>query len=268
MYAMTQRAFTPEQDQDVADLYSDGMSLRRIAKKYGVGIQAVGRSLERAEVQRRPAGHDWRFSDSEVREIATRYEAGASMAELCSEYGCHVGTLRRALLRAGSKPRRRGAVDREIVASQLDDVMRRWKAGESQNAIAQSLGVSQVRVSRALRAYGHDPKEHSHTRQMRNGRWKGGRVRDSAGYVRALVHRHDPLAPMADNAGYIAEHRLVMARHLGRPLEKGETVHHKNGVRDDNRLENLQLMRAKHGPGQCFACADCGSRNVVTVEID
>lgn len=41
-----------------------------------------------------------------------------------------------------------------------------------------------------------------------------------------------------------------MSKYLGRKIEKGEEIHHRNGIRDDNRLENLELWTKKHPPGQ------------------
>ena len=79
---------------------------------------------------------------------------------------------------------------------------------------------------------------------------KTGRYKTPFGYVSVIIEHDDWCQPMVNGDGRVLEHRLVMARHLGRCLKSHEDVHHRNGVRDDNRIENLELWASKHPPGQ------------------
>lgn len=92
-----------------------------------------------------------------------------------------------------------------------------------------------------------------------NPQWKGGRHTRKDGYVLVRVDGNNLL-----------EHRVVMANHLGRGLKTHEHVHHINGVKDDNRIENLELTTASqhtkehHAPKRdlstwtTVACGNCG----------
>lgn len=77
--------------------------------------------------------------------------------------------------------------------------------------------------------------------------WKGGKTITS-GYVAVRLHPDDyPFSPMAQKSGYVMEHRLVMARHIGRPLMESEIIHHKDGNKQNNAINNLKLtFRGSH----------------------
>lgn len=64
--------------------------------------------------------------------------------------------------------------------------------------------------------------------------WRGGRT-NNHGYIKVKCYNH----PRADQRGYVLEHILVLEQKLGRPLKHNEIGHHLNGVKTDNRPENL-----------------------------
>jgi hypothetical protein len=69
---------------------------------------------------------------------------------------------------------------------------------------------------------------------------------DELGYIHIKVPGHTE----ARKSQWALEHRVVMSGHLGRKLLRHESVHHLNGVRNDNRLENLELWSSWQPPGQ------------------
>jgi hypothetical protein len=73
-----------------------------------------------------------------------------------------------------------------------------------------------------------------------------GKMMYKGGYKYSLMKDH----PNASKNGYVFEHIAIMTNHLGRPLRDKETVHHKNGIKDDNRIENLELWDSSHPFGQ------------------
>lgn len=86
--------------------------------------------------------------------------------------------------------------------------------------------------------------------------------RDSKGYILRWAPEH----PMASRVGYVMDHRLVVSEHLGRMLKPDEVVHHRNGVKDDNRIENLELMqkrqhdRLSKPKAKPITCPHCGGK--------
>lgn len=87
----------------------------------------------------------------------------------------------------------------------------------------------------------------AHYRGKDHWHWNGGRSVTKLGYVEVWVDPSDPFYSMAGKDGYVLEHRLIMARHLGRCLDYSETVHHRNRNKQDNRIANLELLnRSDH----------------------
>ena len=85
--------------------------------------------------------------------------------------------------------------------------------------------------------------------------WKGNRGRNKMGYIGVWVDSGSPYYIMS-HKNRIKEHRLIIANHLKRCLKSWEIVHHINGIKDDNRIENLELLTKKVHRGKVL-CPHC-----------
>lgn len=91
---------------------------------------------------------------------------------------------------------------------------------------------------------------HYRDAHIEKDRQNGTLANRSPNMRREYVFVYIPSHPNSGKTGRVAEHRLVMEQHLGRYLERHENVHHKNGVRSDNRIENLELWSHRQPRGQ------------------
>lgn len=84
-----------------------------------------------------------------------------------------------------------------------------------------------------------------------NHLWRGGTI-----YIKKYKYIKSPNHPSKNSGDYVAEHRLVMEKSLGRYLTKDEEVHHLNSIKDDNRLENLAVVKRNNHRGET-TCPHC-----------
>ncbi len=80
--------------------------------------------------------------------------------------------------------------------------------------------------------------------------WKGGRHFNNRGYILLYLQKDNPFYCMSDRDHYVAEHRLVIAQLLNKPLTSDDFVHHLNGIKTDNRIANLALVTRNNHPSK------------------
>jgi hypothetical protein len=195
--------------------------------------------------------------------IVQRYQDGLNVLEVAKELSVGQGTAYRALKRNNITLRNENM---PITPENIETIRQMFHQGIGIKTIAKELKTSFHTIRRIMQENGIEFK-YGGIGEKSVG-WRGGRNINAQGYIEVWLDPKDPMAVMVKYDNYVLEHRLVMARKLGRPLKEYESVHHINGNRQDNRPENLQLRIGKHGNGQVYCCADCGSRNIVQCAID
>jgi len=182
----------------------------------------------------------------------------ASLDSVGGVLGVHGETVRRWLHRfkLPTKPKGRPGVPLKPETQKLAD--RDWLAEQlatrTQAQVAERLGAQACAVGYwagkpGLATKGEDTREaiteglRKRYPQGRGGKdaanWRGGRRKLKSGYVYVYAPDH----PNATKQGCVMEHRLLVEKHLGRYIESSEVVHHLNGDKTDNHIENLAVLK-------------------------
>jgi hypothetical protein len=184
----------------------------------------------------------------DVQRCIDLYKSGMSMSQAGRIMGHHPGVLRYHLVRSGIPIRTAGECRRLIIPSQKIADM--YISGMSATEVAKELGITYQCVYDRLAEVGVKTRTRQEQIKMMISRgtynlpmgeksklWRGGTTFDSNGYKYINV-----------GGGYIAEHRLIWEKHNG-PLPSRWVIHHLNGIKTDNRIENLSgVPRKEHSP--------------------
>lgn len=140
-----------------------------------------------------------------------------------------------------------GKISKELVADWY------WKKEMSIRQIAERLNVTEGAINYWLRKWGIEIRTLAHPivkRQSalahegpKNSKWNGGQYRTYNGYLYVQDHSH--VTKRRIRKGYIMEHILVWEKHHKKDLPRNLDIHHLNGIKDDNRIENLQAMPSR-----------------------
>lgn len=255
----------------VVAMYMATGQMGATSKACGISVYLMYRILYERGV---PRGHGRRLDIARRKRLTPEQEAqivaahasGALAGDLAKAHCVSDWLIKKTITAAGLRPHRRGGKYKVFTSEDDELLVKLHNEGRSQCSIAAMVGSSQTAVGRRLGALGY--KAHvGKPSGERHANWNGGVARGHGGYLMERVTDDDPMRPMARLSMYVQQHRLVMARSLGRCLGTSETVHHINGVKTDNRIENLQLRQGQHGNGVRHVCRDCGSSNVTTAPI-
>ena len=142
--------------------------------------------------------------DINAEELKILYESGKTILDLSKDFKCSPNTIHRRLLSLGVKTD--------------------WKCDDNSiKKVKFRKNISEIQKNRCNKG------------SEFNQSWKGGITMSSQGYVFEKHRNH----PRSDSHGYVRQHILIWEKTYNRKLPKGYLIHHLNGIKSDNRPENL-----------------------------
>ncbi len=177
------------------------------------------RSLEIGQGFKKVHGNTGKKHSEETKKKISTFRKGKTLVDLFGKKKAKEIRIKMSKIIPWNKDKKHSKEIRRKI-SQSNKGKKSWNEGLTKDTDKSLMSISKKRMGK------------------NNPMWKGGKIITQHGYVLILFPNH----PFSNSGGYILEHRLVMEKHLGRYLKPKEQTHHINGIKDDNRIENLMLF--------------------------
>jgi hypothetical protein len=199
------------------------------------------------------------------------YDSGMSLAEIGKMLGCHGEAVRYRLIRANHPIRSRAEGNALSIKRRnskiIDDITGLYKEGFSMREIGSRFHRDPITIRKyllmndcCLRSHGENQRVNPKRCGSNSPKWKGGIRHTGTGYIQLLRKDH----PHGDQRGYVMEHLLVWEETYRKTLPDGYVIHHLNGIRSDNRPQNLFAMKR----GEHIALAEPYKKRIRALESE
>lgn len=217
---------------EMADHYLAGKTLAQVGERFGCAESSVYRLLKPLGILR-PRNLD----EAKRQKIVSLRQQGKKGREICSEANCSLTAVYHILKREGLSTRK----VRFMTEPDIQKAIELYREGYCLKSVGESLGYSDNAIRNNIAKKGIEIRNRieaqSLWRKAKNPDYVPGRVKNNCGYIEIKAPDH----PRATKKGYVREHILVWEAVHGE-LPKGMIIHHLNGIKDDNRLENLVAL--------------------------
>jgi hypothetical protein len=253
---------TLQKDEMAKSYIDDNVSASRLAKQYNVNHHTILKYLRQKNISIR---HMFKFNAESTKRCVDMYNNGCSSHEISRELHVDKKAILRQLGLAGVAIRH-GLDSRKDIFNKLDkDKLIYYYLSQKKSIlfISKIYKCSFTAVRNSLKHYNIPlrtnmesnkivGKETGYGIRKHRSNHKGGTL-NPAGYK--MIYQ--PSHPRANQGGYVFEHRLVIEKKIGRYLLRSEHIHHINGVHDDNRIINLELLTHSQHMTRTLLCTKC-----------
>lgn len=241
----------------VAD-YLNWSTYPQLSEKYDLSKGQVDTIIRKHPIAKNRGANRFIPTDEQLVDILDSYKNGIGTTKISEKFNVATSVITRILKENNIIIKRVFTSDKEEVHQK---VLQMYLDGFTQEEIMKECHIRRDSVNKILtKLYqGYEDKKRKFLRK--------DEIIDGNGYRKIKLDKDDTYYSMSRLNGYVFKHRYVMAKHLGRILEKKEHVHHIDGDRANNDISNLQLRTTYHGPGQTYKCNCCGSSDISPIEI-
>lgn len=205
-----------------------------------------------------------RKPEEEISKIIELYNTGLSAAKVGEIVGLSQATIHKHLKRRGlARPKRKPQ-------EEINKIVELYNTGLSTAGVGKVVGLAPQTVRKHLLRRGvvrskSEAAKAAYKTREHHWNWKGGRSKHNLGYVYVKVPDHlEKYHEKVTFNGYALEHIVVWEQAHGMALPDGMVIHHLNGIKDDNRLENLVAMKR----GEHHQLAEPYKRRIHELELE